>query len=304
MADAPSRAGPALSVVVATRQGWPGIRPCIESLRAQIEEVDGQLVIADGSGRPAPDAREVGGRVEWIQQDGASVFELSHVSYAAARAPIVAITEDHCTVRPGWCAGILRAHEEYPDAVAIGGAIENGSPDTRIDWASYYITQGPFQAPLANGPAERIATEANLSFKRAALESIDHQPGLGSIILLYLMSLRAGGSILVNDDRLVVDHFQSLPFGETSAIHFHNGRTIAAFRRTQVRGRELVRILALPVLPAYRSWRTIRIGLAKGRHRRALVDAIGGIVWLEYCHAAGELLGYATGAGRSPFVLR
>jgi hypothetical protein len=66
----------------------------------------------------------------------------------------------------------------------------------------------------------------------------------------------------------------------------------------------LIRILALPVLPAYRSWRAIRIALAKGRLRRNLVDAIPGIVWLEYCHAAGEGVGYATGAGRSPFALR
>ncbi len=304
MTDTAPAAAPPLSVVVATRMGWPGIRPCIDSLLSQINDVNGELVVADGSGRPAPGPSQVGERVTWVRQDGASVFELSRLSYAAARAPIVAITEDHCTVRPGWCAGILRAHAEYPDAAAIGGAIENGSTGTRIDWASYYITQGPFQAPLANGPATRIATEANLSIKRFALEAIHHEPGLGSIILLHLMALNAAGSLLVNDDRLVVDHFQSVPFGETSAIHFHNGRTIAAFRRNHVRGLELVRLLSLPVLPAYRSWRAIRIGLAKGRHRRDLVDAIPGIVWLEYCHAAGEVLGYLTGAGRSPFVLR
>lgn len=304
MSDGASAAQPTLSVVVATRQGWPGIRPCIDSIRGGIEEVGGQLVIADGSGRPPPDASEVGDRVEWLQRDGASVFELSHVSYAAARAPIVAITEDHCTVRAGWCAAILRAHAEYPDAAAIGGAIENGSPDTRLDWASYYITQGPFQAPLANGVAGRIATEANISLKRSALESLHDEPGLGSIILLDLLALRADGAILVNDDRLVVDHYQSLPFGETSAIHFHNGRTIAAFQRRRIRGLGLIRVLALPVLPCYRSLRAIRIGLAKGRGQWNLVAAIPGIVWLEYCHAAGELLGYATGAGRSPFVLR
>jgi len=304
MTDPSSSSEPTLSVVVATREGWPGIRPCIESLRGQVEAVGGQLVVADGSGRPVPGTSEVGDRVEWLRRDGASVFELSHISYGAARAPIIAITEDHCTVRAGWCAGILRAHAEHPDAVAIGGAIENGSTDTALDWASYYITQGPFQAPLANGPADRIATEANLSFKRSALDSVHFEAGFGSIILFDLIALRESGAILVNDDRLVVDHFQSLPFVETSMIHFHNGRTIAAFQRRHLGGVGLIRILALPVLPAYRSWRAIRIALAKRRLRRNLVDAIPGIVWLEYCHAAGEGVGYATGAGRSPFALR
>jgi hypothetical protein len=173
-----------------------------------------------------------------------------------------------------------------------------------MDRASYWITQGPFQAPLPNGPSDRVATEANLSFKRDVVLAIPDVAGMGSIVLLHLLALRERGAVLVNDDAIVVDHFQAVGFGETSAIHFHNGRTIAAFRRRSGRAIEALRWAALPLLAPYRALRVLRIGWSKGRERRWLLASAPAILWLEWCHAAGELLGYVAGAGRSAEVLR
>jgi hypothetical protein len=301
---APDPASPALSIAIATRQGWPGIEPCLASVLPEADAVDGEVIVADGSGREPPPSSYGLGRLVWLSKPDASVFQLSRLGLDHAKGPLVAVTEDHCVVHRGWARSILDAHAEHPEADAVGGAIENGSTDTAIDWASYYITQGPFQGPLPKGPARRIATEANLSFKRPALDGLSDRDGMGYIVLLHLIELHRRGAILVNDDRLVVDHFQSVSFAETSWIHFHNGRTIAAFRRPRMTRNEWLRMGALGLLPWYRAARVVRIGFSKRRLRRQLVGAIPGILWLEACHAAGELLGYVAGAGDSPKVLR
>jgi hypothetical protein len=35
-----------------------------------------------------------------------------------------------------------------------------------------------------------------------------------------------------------------------------------------------------------------------------MIAALPWLVWLEYCHGAGEFAGYLLGAGRSPYGLR
>jgi hypothetical protein len=68
--------------------------------------------------------------------------------------------------------------------------------------------------------------------------------------------------------------------------------------------RDVLRCLALPLLAPYRAFRVLRIGWSKGRERPILLASMPAILWLEWCHAAGELLGYVAGPGRSPEVLR
>ncbi len=64
-----------------------------------------------------------------------------------------------------------------------------------------------------------------------------------------------------------------------------------------------LRILAAPFLPIYRSARVVRGAVAKGRASTVL-PALPWIIALEYCHEAGEFVGYLLGPGRSPYGLR
>jgi hypothetical protein len=228
------------------------------------------------------------------------VFQLRHAGYREARGEIVAVTEDHCAARPDTCEAILRAHAEHPEAIAIGGATENGTTRHLVDWAVFIVVQGPFVAPLANGPAERVAGAANVSYKRRALERFpDHGP-LGAIELFDTASVRHPGETLINDDRIRTTHHQSMGLAGTTSIEFHNGRTIAGFRRRTFARGDLLRVLASPALPIYRSIRSVRIAFGKNIPRATIVRAIPLIVLLEYAHGAGELLGYLAGPGDSP----
>jgi hypothetical protein len=296
---------PPLSIVVATTEGWPYARAVLESIRHQAEAVGAEIVIADGSGLPAPEPSEVGSATRWLEQPGSSVFELFALALHEARGDIVATTEDHCTVRPGWCDAVVRAHREHPEAAAIGGAIENGSTGSVLDWASYFITQGPHMAPLGQREVAVTTNEADVSYKSAAVQAIDDNAGLGFMAILHNRRLTEGGARLRVDDRMVVDHFQSIGLAATTAIHFHNGRSIAGFRRQRrMAGEDWVRLAAALVIPAWRTVRTYRSLWRKGRLRRTLLTSVPWAVWLEYCQGIGHLVGYATGPGDSPRHLR
>lgn len=298
-----SGASPPISICIGTTVGWPGIEPCIRSFLDEARAVGAEIIVGDGSGLPPPDDPDVAGSVTWRNEDERSVFKLVTRNVAAARGEIVALTEDHCTARPGWVAAILRAHAEYPTAAAVGGAIEN-APTGRspLRWASHLMTQGSHMAPLSNGPAARIANEANISFKRWALRDANDHP-MGFITIHQTRALAERGHLLVNDDRIVVDHHESLSVRETAVIHFDDGRTISGFRRRRMGRGDWLRLLGSPLLPLYRTARVVRNAATKG-HGRTVLTALPWLVVLEYCHGVGEFIGYLRGAGRSPFGLR
>lgn len=298
-------ARPALSVVIATTEGWPYVAEVLESVREQAESVGAEIVIADGSGRPEPAVHEIGTATRWLVVDENSVFALFRRGLSAAQGNLVATTEDHCIVRAGWCAAILNAHAQHPEAAAIGGAIENGSTGSLLDWASFFITQGLHLSPLGQREVRATTNEANLSLKRWAVERIGDSQGLGFMAILELRRLAGEGATLRVDDRMVVDHFQEIGFRATSAIHFHNGRTIAGFRRAVgMSAEDWLRMFGALLLPLVRTYRAGRTVWAKGRLRRTLIVSLPLMLWLDVCQGAGHLVGYAAGPGDSPRHLR
>lgn len=296
---------PPLSIVVGTTEGWPYVRPVLDSIRADAEQVGAEIVFVDGSGRPPPGTAEVGNSVCWLSSEALSVFELFAEGLRAARGEVIATTEDHAVPRPGWCGAILRAHAAHPEAAAIGGAIENGSREALLDWASYFITQGPHMLPLGERRVAMTTNEANVSYKRAAVEGLDDNNGLGFMAILHNRRLAERGDVLRVDDRMVVDHFETVGFRRTSAIHFHNGRAISGFLRARgMNAEDWARMAAALLLPTWRTARAVRVGLAKGRLRGKVLASAPLALWLDYCQGIGHLVGYAAGAGDSPRHLR
>jgi hypothetical protein len=258
------RPGPRLSISVATTAGWPAAEPCIRSFLDDARRLGAEILVADGSDRPPPVDPAVASAVAWCSYPERSVFRLIELNLRRVSGEIVALTEDHCTARSGWVEAILRAHAEYPTAAAVGGAIENGTASSRLEWASYLMTQSQHMAPLRNGPARRIANEANVSFKGRGLRDLESHP-LGFMAIRHLQALADAGAELVNDDRIIVDHHEPLGPRATSVIHFDDGRTIAGFRRRRMARGDWARLALAPLLPLYRA--------AQSRGPRGLKDA-------------------------------
>jgi len=232
------------------------------------------------------------------------VFKLRAAGYEIARGEVIAVTEDHCRATPDWCRRIVERHAEHPEAAAIGGAVDNGTPDHPIDWAAFILTQFPYAAPLPNGPVERTTSATNLSFKRRAVERLPRHADFGAMEIFDARKILTNGDVLLADDSIVVFHDQSMGFAGTSATEFHNGRTLGGFRRGIMDQRDWMRIGGAGILPFYRSARAIRVAFGKRIPRRAVVTSIPFVVWLQLCTSAGELVGYAAGPGDSPQQLR
>jgi hypothetical protein len=297
----------AVTALLPTIRGWPAAREAVARVLPQAVAMAGEVIVVDGSaGRPPSETElaELGAApatVRWLSRPGDSVFQLRRAGYRTARGEVVAVTEDHVFVEPGWLAGHLAAHQRHPQAGAVGGAVLNGTDRKVVDWAAFFLTQGPFMPPLQNGITDRISGPANVSYKRRVLErlSATGSDDVGLIEFLELPQALAGEQ-LIADDSLRVLHHQSQGLLRTSLAEFDNGRTIAGYRRRQMTRGDWLRIVLSPVLPIYRTVRQLRIVRAKQRPPGALARALPAHVWFQYCAMAGEVLGYIGGPGGSP----
>jgi len=216
-----------------------------------------------------------------------------------ANGELVAVTEDHCRLGPDWCRRLIEAHRRYPEAAAVGGAVENGPTNGLIDWANFFVAHSPMMPPVRGGESRRISLQAGMALKRRAVPG--DIPPEGLMEMLYVPQLRARGETLILDDGIVVHHVQSHGFWKTFATHYHNGRSIAGFRRLRAGTLELaLRLAGCFLLPGFLTLRAIVVVTGKRRFLRELALSLPLVAGLACCHAAGEFAGYCAGAGRSP----
>lgn len=296
----PATDAPPLSVVLVCRDPWPVLRVALDALYAQAVAAGAEIIVAVGTADAVPpDAATHYPGVAWVEVPDGSVFQLRAAAFARTRGALVALTEDHARVDPGWCAGVLAAHAEHPDAAAVGGVVENASTDTLLDWASFLLANGPAMRPLGATRAEPVSQQANVSYKRRVLPAA--YPPEGFMTLTFHDELRRRGERLIADERLVAHHDQALSLRAHSTGHFHNGRSIAGFRLRRLgalgRAAYAAGSVALPAVVLVRTARTV---LAKRRNLGVAVASLPWMIWLLLCHTAGELVGYVAGPGRSP----
>ncbi len=287
------------SVVIATTHPWPELEMTLDSLWAQIQQLHGELIIADGDGHglPADFATRFPGAIA-IHKPGASIFALRSIAMQRTRGDIVAVTEDHCRLPPGWCGELLESHRRHPEAAVISGSVENGSTDALIDWANFFIAHAPMMGPVKNGESKSVSL-AGAAFKRNALPQ--QIPMHGVMEMLYIQELSRRGGKLFNSSKISLDHVQSYGFWRTFAIHYHNGRSIAGFRRLKMGPWQLLmRIGSCAILPLFLLYRSGYGVIRKRRFVPQLLLSFPFMAALATCHAAGELTGYLAGAGSSP----
>jgi hypothetical protein len=291
---------PTISVVMSVQEPWPMARRALDALHTQTADVGGEIVVpvARRDALP-PDFSERYPSARFIEVLGGSVFRLRAEAITVCRAPIVALTEDHAYVEADWCRRMLAAHAAHPEAAAIGGVVENGATGTLADRIGFLIANGPFLPPVADGPGATVSQQANVSYKRSALPTAPSP--LGFMVHTFHEELHARGGVLRTDSRIVVFHVQELPLAGHMAGHFHNGRSIAAFRAIRMPAWwRAVRFAGCAVLPPVMLGRTLRTVWPKRRFRLSIVVGLPLMAWLLCCHAAGEALGYVAGPGRSP----
>ena len=219
---------------------------------------------------------------------------LRTIGLRAARAPVVALTEDHARLPAEWCAGLLDALERNPSAGAVGGAVDPGGSD-RLALGVYFCDFGRYQSPVPEGPAWFVS-DSNVAYRQSALAAVAESWRDDYHETIVHDALRTAGWELRLTPRIVVrQQRDGLRPGAAMRERFVWGRSYASSRvRTVGTGRRLLFALLAPALPFVLTARARRTALERGRgseFRRALpyVGLLSG-AW-----AAGEWVGYLTG---------
>lgn len=290
-----------LSVVVGSTQPWPALATCLDSLHQQAHDSGVELLVAASHPNGLPtDVSSRYPHAKFLYIFGATIFQLRAVALRRTAGEIVAITEDHCRVAPDWCRQIIQAHADWPTASVIGGVIENGAVRRILDWAHFFITNGGSMPPVRNGAHRKVALQATVSYKKCILPQ-DFPPH-GYMEWMLNQELHRSGATLISDDRICVSHVQSFTLPHACAIHFHDSRTVAAFRSTRIGFPErLFRlVIALTVMTPLLLARSVFPILAKRRHLGLLAAGLPLMALLCMFRSAGAVVGFAIGAGDSP----
>ena len=293
-----------LSVVIGTTQPWPEAQAALDSVYDQAEVVRAEVLLAikREDGRP-PLATYPNLKI--VEGFGETIFELRMRAIAKSSGEIVSVTEDHCRVAPDWCQRVIDAHEQFPEADVIGGAVANGACDA-VGWAGFLISNGAFLPPLETREQSIVTAQANVSFKRRALWGW----GAGGLDDgHYRAELRKCGGHLFIDGRVQVSHVQWLAPLAMCVCQFHGGRSIASRQRAHLsRWQWLRRLIKVSLLPVRIIVNTPRLSVRAGlRDSVYLKPAVGCQLWLLVVHAfyyLGELTGHLFGPGSSPYRLR
>ena len=296
-------APPPLSVVVPTRVGWPDYEPMFAHHRREAESVGGELLVLDGSGRPEPPPDALGPNTRWLSHPGLSVTALRAVGYPLARGPILAVSEDHTRVAPGWAKAILECHAENPQAAAIGGSVVNGATTSYVDWAAFMCGHDREIPPLGHARRVGMIGVTNVAYTRAALADLRPLDGIGINDAVLQRDLARAGATLLVDDRIACTHEQHMGLRGATYLLFQAGRMGAGGRRQRMAAREAARVL---ITPAAAPILTARLGIwlaRRGRDRLRYLAELPMLLWLFGVRSAGELVGYARGPGDSALLL-
>lgn len=215
---------------------------------------------------------------------------------AAARGDLVALLEDHARPDPQWSASVVAAHRDGP--AAIGGAIENGV-DRPLNWAVYYCDFGRYQNPLPPGTAA-FASDANVSYKRAALEAVRPTWAEAFREVVVNGALTARGEHLALSPRIVVhQHRTDLAFGPALRERFIWARSYALTRSASLsRPKQLLLALLSPALPVVLIGRMAGTARERGRHFGKFLRSLPLIAALSVSWGLGEGAGYLAAATR------
>jgi glycosyltransferase involved in cell wall biosynthesis len=119
---------PDISIVVPTYNRPEALRRLLAALAAQRGVAFETIVVDDGGAVPLGEVTaDLAGpaRLRLLRQDNAGPAAARNRGAAAARAAVLAFTDDDCAPHPGWAAAMVRAVAAGATPVLVGGATSN-----------------------------------------------------------------------------------------------------------------------------------------------------------------------------------
>lgn len=245
-------ATPELSVIVITPDTYATVRTLVRCLGRQTV-CDCIEVVLCGPSRAALDFEPH--EVEaFAGYQVVEIGELRSTSVAraagirTARAPIVALSEDHCFPHREWAEAMIARHREPWSGVGV--AMVNGNPQSAVSWANFIIEYGDWADPVVGGESSHIPGH-NSTYKRAAL--LEYGDLLADVLeaespMQWEMGSR--GHRFFIEPRARTHHINFSLLRPSIPLRFLAGRLFAANRaRDWEVGRRALYFLASPLIP-------------------------------------------------------
>jgi glycosyltransferase involved in cell wall biosynthesis len=163
------------SILICTYNRHQLLEKAIRSIVNAAEKPD-ELIIVNGGDEKADQVIQsfIGSSGDWIK-----LVKTVNKNLAASRnvglkncsGDIIAMTDDDAQVFPDWISRIKQAHQEHPEAGAIGGAVIGTNTDSMVGKVADIITFPIWKSPCY----VRTLPGVNISYKKAVLTQIGWQ---------------------------------------------------------------------------------------------------------------------------------
>jgi hypothetical protein len=292
---------PQLSVVIASVNGMPYLGRCLDALGRHCPRAE--VVVADCT----DEATRAAVRATWPTakllsfDEPKTIPELRAAGVFSARAPVVALIEDHCLVTAGWAERLVAA-QAGGHGVA-GGPIRNVVTGRIRDWAAFFCEYSAVMEPMSAGSVPWLPG-MNVSYSRPALEAIDDLLRAGRWESWLHPRLQARGFELWCEPEAVVEHDKDFDLSEFLSQRYHYSRSYAGMRNPELGWSRVLYALGTPLLVPLLYARMARNVFSRGRFRAQFALATPLILGYVSVWAFGEAIGYAFGGGRSLLKVR
>lgn len=294
---------PSISVVVASGAGGEFLFRCLASLREQAREQGAEILVVDRVGEPTASRVELKfPEVRLLRAPAGerpSVPQLRRRGVLEARAPVVAVIEEHCTAPPHWLRTIRATFGRDPAGsgiAAAGGPILDDDFARVRDWVVYFSEYHNYLPPWPAGQREAL-NGANVAYERGRL--LAHRDVLDEgywEVVLHPLLAREGRMLAVPG--MGVHHTGPFDFGYYLRQRYLLSRVWGGTRRRAVGlGHRLFYLVLAPLFPLLL---LLRIGarvVASGRRVPQLLKALPLLVPVAAAYVWGEWLGYLLGPG-------
>lgn len=289
----------ALSVVVPSVNGIGDLDGVLQALQAQGAPSALEIIVVDRLGDEVREhVRRKFPRVRVIPvPQYTTIPQMRAAGFAACTADAVAVIEDHVIVPKGWSDALLGALNGTRRVVA--GSVENAATERLSDWAAFLCEYSHCINPLPSGPTTWL-TGNNVVYPRSLLNEFRDVIAEGAWENRLHDAMRAAGVTLVCHPEIAVGHKKSFGVGEYLSQRYLYARSYAGARvKGRSLGPRLAYAAAAAALPPLLLWRTVSRVVSKRRHMGHLVRSLPLLGLFVCAWAAGEVVGYARGAGDS-----
>jgi hypothetical protein len=302
--DAPPAGAPELSIVLVTPSTIAPLRGTLDHLQRQTVRDRIELVLVG----PHPDSFDdvdptsLRGFAGWTTVAAGTIREAERASAAGvakARAPLVALLENHVFPEAGWAQAVMQAHRGPWAAVA--SVIDNANPTTSSSWVEHLLSYGFHDGSVTGGEVARPSRN-NLTWKREVLvgfgdrlaELLKRDGGLVEEVG------RSGGRWWRESSARLL-HLNVSLLVPTLALRVHSARASAA-KRARVEGwtaaRRWLYVAGSPAFPLLRVRALMQRLRARGEHAvpKRTWPLFGVVLLFD---SLGQAIGFAFGAGES-----